>query len=358
MNPLPFTIIFLVPLTVIVGYALGGYWTYLTPIFVFFLIPAFDLLIGIRNQNLSPEQEATLREDWRFKIITWLCAPFQVGLVIWGGWVVSHAALTPLELAGLTFSVGTCSGVLGINVSHELQHRVNNWFEPLLAKIMLVSVAYAHWSIEHVSGHHRYVATPGDPATAHLGESFYAFWPRTVFGGFKSAWRLEQQRLERRKHSVWSSANRMLRFLFGELLFVVFFALLFGPAGLIFWCIQSLIAISLLEIINYVEHYGLCRQKVNESTYESVKPIHSWNSSHYLTNLFLFNLQRHSDHHYRADRRYQILRHFSESPQLPAGYGGMLLLAIFPPLWYRVMNKRAEAFNTQLQRVTEFSSEE
>lgn len=342
MQPLYFLIVFLVPLSVIVGLLAGGWWTFVTPVLVFGLIPVLDLLLGKNVWNPSPPEEEALAANRTFRIITWACAPVQVGMVIWGAWVVSSRALTPLEFLGFSVSLGVSSGVLGINVSHELIHRIDNKLEPYLGRAMLWSVLYLHWAIEHVAGHHRNVATPGDAATARKGESFYRFLPRTVKDGFISSWEIESARLARKGKIPFHPANRILWYVAAEIVAVFLVFGYFGLAGLAFFLIQAAVAVGLLEIVNYVEHYGLLRKETAPGQYESVKPVHSWNSSNWLTNYFLFNLQRHSDHHFKPGRRYPLLRHYEQSPQLPTGYAGMLVLAAVPPLYWRVMDPRLE----------------
>jgi len=347
MNVASFYLIFLVPFSVVLGYVLGGVFTFVTPFFVFGVIPVLDIIIGARKNNPSKEQEPAMREKFSYRFITFLCAPVQVVMVLWGAYVISLGILTPVELAGFVFSMGTSSGVLGINVSHELQHRVNRKLEPILARIMLWTVGYMHWAIEHVAGHHRNVATPQDPATARMGESFYAFWIRTVIGGFRSAWQIEKSRLEKKNLPVVGVHNRMILYLLSEAALVFGIFLVFGISAVLYFIVQAFIAFSLLEIVNYVEHYGLLRRQIGKERYEPVTFIHSWNSSNWLTNRFLFNLQRHSDHHYKPERRYQILRHFDESPQLPTGYAGMILLAAITPLWRLVMDHRVKEYRPQ-----------
>lgn len=342
MAVISFSLVFLVPLSVVAGYIAGGAFLFLTPVLVFGVIPILDMIIGIDTRNPDENSVGFLADQKAYRYITWVCAPLQVGIVVWSAYMAAFSTLGPLEWMGLTVSAGVSSGVMGINVAHELAHRVNNNFEPLLSRIMLWTVLYGHWGLEHVVGHHRHVATPEDPATARLGESFYRFWPRTVTGGFNSAWTFEAARMQKAGNAVWHVSNRMVRALGAELLILLCVALLFGWRGLLFWLLQAFIAITLLELVNYVEHYGLLREKLGENRYEPVRPVHSWNASHWLTNRFLFNLQRHSDHHYKPGRRYQVLRHYDESPQLPNGYAGMIVLALIPPLWRRVMDRRAE----------------
>jgi alkane 1-monooxygenase len=344
-----FFIIYLLPLSVVVGYLLGGWFTFLTPLMVFGLIPLLDVLLGVNTRNPLEQDEKRLTARMEYRYVTWFCVPLQLGLVLWGAWVVTHRSLSPLELAGFVFSMGISSGAMGINVSHELVHRIDNRLEPFLGRLMLASVCYIHWAIEHVRGHHRNVATPLDPATASLGESFYSFWPRTILGGLRSSWNLEAARLERKGQRVWNPGNTLLCSFAAEILILVGLGWAFGVGAILYFLVQSFVAVSLLEVVNYLEHYGMQRRLLENGKYEKVTPLHSWNSSHWVTNYFLFNLQRHSDHHARPNRRYQVLRHFGESPQLPNGYAGMVLLALCPPLWRKVMDNRVEEFHRQAE---------
>ncbi|MFZ5571032.1 MAG: alkane 1-monooxygenase [Thermodesulfobacteriota bacterium] len=342
-----FTLVYLVPISVIAGTVLGGWYTFLTPLMVFGVVPILDVIIGRETNNPSGDELRQLETRVGYRIVTWICAPLQVLLVFWACRLASGGGFSVLEYCGMAASVGVSSGVMGINVAHELAHRVNEKMEPLLSKIMLCTVCYMHWGLEHVVGHHRRVATQADPATARFGESFYAFWPRTVFGGFGSAFRFEAERLRRNGLGPWNLRNRVASGLLLQSVLILFVAIMFGWKGLIFFILQAFIAISLLEIVNYVEHYGLFRREIPGNRHEPVTPLHSWNSSNWLTNRFLFNLQRHSDHHYKPGRRYQALRHFEESPQLPTGYAGMVLLAAVPPLWRAIMDRRVAELHRQ-----------
>jgi alkane 1-monooxygenase len=301
------------------------------------------MIIGKNTKNYSDKQSKEIEQALGYRLATWFCAPVQIGLVFWGAYIVASGNLSFVETIGFYLSMGTSSGVLGINVAHELAHRVNSKLEPFLSRLMLWTVLYMHWGLEHVVGHHRMVATPEDPATARRGESFYDFLPRTILGGLNSAWAFEVQRLKRSGKPAWSSKNRVVIALLAQSSLLLFVALFFGGQALIYWVVQAFVAVSLLEIVNYLEHYGLKRKKIGEDRYEPVKPWHSWNSSNWLTNRFLFNLQRHSDHHYKPGRRYQILRHYDDSPQLPTGYAGMILLAAIPSLWRYVMDPKVDA---------------
>jgi alkane 1-monooxygenase len=249
-----------------------------------------------------------------------------------------------VDKTGLAISIG-CIGGIGINTAHELGHKKES-HERWLSKIALAQSFYGHFYIEHNRGHHVRVATPEDPASARVGENFYRFWPRTVTGSLKSAWRLERRRYARRGQHPWRIGNDVLNaWLISAVLWGAMMTWL-GVGILPYLLIQAVVGFSLLEVVNYMEHYGMLRQKVGapgRGRYERVDPSHSWNSNNIATNVLLYHLQRHSDHHANPTRRYQTLRDFEESPNLPTGYAGMILLAIFPPLWRRVMDPRVLA---------------
>jgi len=324
-------IIYLLPLSVWAGYMLGGLYNFMTLILVFGLLPLLDAVLGINTRNPAEKEEEGLAAESSYRYVTWVCVPLQAVMVVWGAYVVTQKPMTSLEMAGFVLSLGVSSGAMGINVSHELVHRINNRLEPFLGRTMLATVGYMHWASEHVKGHHRNVATPLDPATARLGQSVYSFWPQTVAGAWKSAWEIETGFLKRKGKKVWSPSNPLLWEISAEIALVIALWWLFGFGAVIFFVVQAFIAISLLEVVNYLEHYGMERKQLEDGRYEKVNPQHSWNSSHWMTNYFLFNLQRHSDHHASPQRRYQLLRHFDQSPQLPNGYAGMVVLALIPP---------------------------
>jgi alkane 1-monooxygenase len=334
------------PLLPLVGWQLAeitgyGLFWWFAPIFFYTVIPLLDWLVGEDPSNPPEGAVARLEGDRYYRWLVYAYIPVQYAMFIWGAWAFVSLDLRWWELLGLAISIGGIGGV-GINTAHELGHKKES-LERWLAKITLAQVAYGHFFIEHNKGHHKNVATPEDPASSRLGENFYAFLPRTVIGSVKSAWRIEKERLARAGKSPWTWKNENLQawgmtvVLWGVLLAV------FGPALLPFLVIQAVYGFSLLEVVNYVEHYGLLRQKEAGGRYERCQPRHSWNSNHIVTNLLLYQLQRHSDHHANPTRAYQALRHFDESPQLPTGYAGMVLLAYFPPLWRRVMDPRVLA---------------
>lgn len=345
MSPWKYCIAYFVPVSVLVGYALGGAFTFLTPFLVFVLIPLLDWFVGEDSTNPTPEEMEKLANRSSFRAVLYLFVPVQMGLVIFGAYVVSHGTLSWLEIIGLTLSVAVTTGGLGITIAHELAHKKR----PLgrtLGKLLLMTVSYMHFYIEHNIGHHVNVGTEKDPATARFGESFYAFYPRTVIGSFKSAWHIEAERLARQNLPIWNVRNQMLWFITLPLAFAASLAVAFGVSAVLFFVVQSVLAFTLLEVVNYLEHYGLERQPLSSGRHEKVTPAHSWNANQRLTNYLLFKLQRHADHHVHPVREYQTLRHFDESPQLPTGYAGMILLALVPPLWRRVMDPRVREFRS------------
>ena len=303
------------------------------PIFFYGLIPIMDLLIGVDRTNPPESAVPHLEQDHYYRAIVYTYIPTQFAVTIFGAWVVANQPLAWYEMFGLIISMGIVNGV-GINTAHELGHKKES-LERWLAKLTLAPVAYGHFFVEHNKGHHRRVATPEDPASSRMGETFYRFLPRTMIGSVVSAWEIEKDRLERKGQSVWSRDNENLQAwamtvaLFGGL--TVWLGWVVLPVLLV----QAFVGAALLEVVNYIEHYGLKRQ-LNEKTgrYERCTPAHSWNSNNVVTNLFLYQLQRHADHHANPTRRYQSLRHFDESPQLPSGYASMIVLAYFPPLWF------------------------
>ncbi len=341
-----FLFAFLLPLLVVGGNHLGGWWDLSVIAFIFVVIPVADALVGVDRSNLDEPARTEAGNDLYFRVVTWLWVPVQFLFLGWAmSRVTSIGTLSNTEALLLMINTGLVTGGIGITVAHELGHK-NNPFEQFLSKALLLTVSYMHFFIEHNRGHHVHVATPEDPATARNGESFYRFWVRTVVDSYRHAWQLERESLERKGVYPMGLNNRMIWF---TLLPVVFAAaasiisMLIVP-GTSWWLLpvffagQSVIGFTLLELVNYVEHYGILRRKEADGRYERVNPLHSWNTSYLVSNYFLFQLQRHSDHHTYASKRYQVLDHFDESPQLPYGYPTMILVALLPPLWFRVMD--------------------
>ncbi len=311
------------------------------PLWIVIGIPILDTLIGTDHDNAPDWAYQPLADDRYYRVLTYLYIPLQYASFVWGAWMVTHADLSLFAKLGLTLTVGAVGGI-GIANAHELGHKKDK-LERWLAKVVLAQTFYGHFEIEHNRGHHARVATPEDPASARFGETFWAFLPRSVIGALRSGWRLEKARFDRTGTSAWNLDNDVLN---AWLMSVVLFAgmiIVFGVQIIPFLVIQAVFGFSLLEVVNYLEHYGLLRQKDENGRYERCAPRHSWNSDHIATNVVLYGLERHSDHHANPTRRYQTLRTFDEAPQLPSGYGTMIGLAYIPPLWRKVMDKRVLA---------------
>ncbi len=306
------------------------------PIIFYGLLPLLDWLIGDDRTNPPESAVAQLEQDRYYRAIVYAYIPTQYIVTIWGAMLAVMGSPSTLELVGLILTTGIVNGV-AINTAHELGHKKGS-FERWLAKLTLAPVAYGHFFVEHNKGHHKNVATPEDPASSRMGETFWAFLPRTMIGSVRSAWGIEKTRLERKGESVLSKDNENLQAWGLTVLFFGGLVLWLGVGALPFLLIQAFFGASLLEVVNYMEHYGLLRQKEASGRYERCTPAHSWNSNNIITNLFLYQLQRHSDHHANPTRRFQALRHFDESPQLPSGYTSMLIPAYIPWLWFRQMD--------------------
>ncbi len=346
MRWLPFGLGYLYAAAVLAAAVWRGPWLALPPLLSFVLLPILDAALGGTPWNAEPDREAALQRHPAFRALTWAWVPVAIAVTLFALATAAAPGWSWPERLVLAFGVGLMNSVVGIVYAHELVHRAGR-FEPLLGEALLMLVSYPHFRIEHVYGHHRFVGTPRDPATARAGESFYRFYARSVPGQVRSAWHLENERLARAGVARWSPRNRML--VYAVVLVALYGALgrAFGWYGIAFFALQSLTAFTSLEITNYLEHYGLIRARGADGAYERVRPRHSWNAAQRVTNWFLINLGRHSDHHAAASRRWQILRTFDaeEAPQLPTGYAGMYLLALVPPLWFAVMDPRVAAWN-------------
>ncbi|MCB0795230.1 MAG: alkane 1-monooxygenase [Flavobacteriales bacterium] len=336
-----YLIAFIGPLLAVTAMTGTGLTCWSLPIYGFVLIPLTELFLSPRHNNLSEAEEHALLSDGRFDRMLYLFVPIQYGILLLFLVQVGRTEVPLLDRIGMTASMGMMCGVYGINIAHELGHRRHRW-ERDLGRALLVTSMYVHFIIEHNRGHHRQVGTSQDPASARAGEWLWTFWVRAIAGSFRGAWRLEAQSLANGGVPVLSWRNEMLRGLAVELSLVLAIGFLFGPQVLGFFLVAALIGVLLLETVNYVEHYGLHRARRDDGRYVKVEHIHSWNSDHLLGRLTLFELSRHSDHHAKASTKYQVLRSPEDAPQLPTGYPGMMLLALLPPLWQRVMHPRIE----------------
>jgi alkane 1-monooxygenase len=319
---------------------LGFFW-WSGPVFVFVAMPVLDTLVGSDAENPPDSAIKHLENDRYYRWCTYLYLPLQYGALVWACSKWSSGSLSWVESLGLAVTVGCVSGV-AINTAHELGHK-RKQAERWLSKIALAQTAYGHFFIEHNRGHHVRVATPEDPASSRLGESFWEFLPRSVYGSLRSSWELERERLARSGRRPLRIDNDILNAWAMTVGLFTVLGIAFGASVLPWLLVQAVFGFSLLEVVNYLEHYGLRRQRGEDGRYERCRPEHSWNSNNVSSNVLLYHLQRHSDHHANPVRRYQALRHFEEAPELPSGYATMIVLAYLTPLWRRVMDPRVLA---------------
>lgn len=341
-----YLIAYVAPLAAIAGIYIKGHWSFAGIYVGFVLIPLLEILSPISPQNL-PDEEAEQKEKSQFfDLLLYLNLPLLYLLIGYYLFTVAEGGLLAFEVLGMTLSTGLIVGTIGINVAHEIGHRPNP-FDQAFSKILLMSALYMHFNIEHNRGHHKNIGTDNDPASARFNEWVYAFWFRSVVGGYFHAWKLESDRLLRERKPVLSWQNEMLRFQVFQVLYLTAIGWAFGWEVVLYAIAIALFGILMLECVNYIEHYGLRRKKSPSGKYEPVSPRHSWNSDHEVGRIFLYELTRHSDHHFKATRKYQVLRHFEESPQLPFGYPTSIIIALIPPLWFRIMNPRVKQWELQ-----------
>ncbi|MEL6204412.1 MAG: alkane 1-monooxygenase [Pseudomonadota bacterium] len=333
----------LVPLAV-VAMTQGGWWIAILPLFGWGGFSLLDAITGLETRNEDPE--TPVEDLFWYRLVTLIWFPIQAVLMVFALLTVPGAEdLSPVEKIGIFFGLGVIGGTVGINFAHELMHQKNR-LERCLADLLLASVLYSHFRSEHLLVHHRYVGTPRDPVTARYNEGFHRFFPRVLRQCFRSAVGAEASRLRRKGASPWALSNPFWRYAALQAAALAIAAALGGVEGLALFLFCAFTAIWQLELVNYVEHYGLTREHLGDGRYEHVKPRHSWNSAHKASNWLLINLQRHSDHHFKPDRRFPLLQTYGddEAPQLPHGYPVMTVFAMIPPVWRRVMNPRVRAW--------------
>ncbi|MFK8030955.1 MAG: alkane 1-monooxygenase [Gammaproteobacteria bacterium] len=319
-------------------------YAWLPVLVMYLLIPLGDLLIGKDSNNPDEADVTRLSQQRYYKTLVLLTLPVAALSLAAGLWMFTHwAELGLTGKLGLILSFGTVHSGIMINAAHELIHKPTR-HEQRVGGILLSMVLYPSFKIEHVRGHHVNVATPADHSTSKLDQSLYHFLATALLNNVRTGWQLETQLLRKRKLKVLSWQNELVRWYTLVAALTLTSTLMFGWTGLLFFIAQGFVAISVLETVNYLEHYGLKRRKLATGRYERTTHQHSWNSNYLLSNIISFQLQRHSDHHANPQRRYQVLRHFDDSPQLPAGYSAMIVLAMIPPLWMRVMNPRVRRY--------------
>ncbi|SIS15640.1 alkane 1-monooxygenase [Williamsia sterculiae] len=322
-------------------------WWWIGPLLLYVLLPILDVFFGPDGDNPPEELMEQLENDKYYRWCTYVYIPFQFASLVYAcylwtasdlGWLGIDGGLGMTSKIGLALSIGVMGGI-GINTAHELGHKKDS-LERWLSKITLAQTFYGHFYIEHNRGHHVRVATPQDPASSRFGETFWGFLPRSVSGSLTSSWQLEKARMKRLERPVWHRSNDVLNAWAMSIVLWAALTAVFGWQILPFMVLQAVFGFSLLETVNYLEHYGLLRQLTERGRPERCTPQHSWNSDHICTNIFLYHLQRHSDHHANPTRRYQTLRSFDGAPNLPSGYASMIVVAYVPPLWRKIMDHR------------------
>ena len=334
---------YLAPLVIYIGayrsFQVAGWQVWLPLIYAWIAIPVLELLIKPDPKNMNETEEELARSDKTYDVFLYAMVVLQYFALYQFLEGMRRDNLHWIDIAGRIWVMGLLCGTFGINVGHELGHRISR-AEQFLAKALLLTSLYMHFFTEHNKGHHKRVATPEDPSSARYGEWIYIFYFRTIIFSYLSAWNIAGSETKKKGKHVLSLHNEMIRFTLIQVAFTGLIFFVFGWFAGICFLAAAGIGILLLETVNYIEHYGLQRRSLGDGKYERTLPAHSWNSDHVIGRLMLFELSRHSDHHYLASRKYQVLRHHEESPQMPTGYPGMMILSLFPPAWFYVMNRR------------------
>ncbi|MFT5602311.1 MAG: alkane 1-monooxygenase [Flavobacteriales bacterium] len=338
MKDLKYLLAYLIPFLSYVGIYLGSGFTFLTVIFAFVLLPITEQMMTQSTKNLDKLTKESKLKNRFFDVLLYLNVPIVYGLIVYFIYWLNSGVYPIYEYVGNVISVGIVLGT-AINVAHELGHRFNI-FERVLSELLLLPNFYMHFIIEHNLGHHKHVSTPNDPATSRFNEPLYLFWIRSTCFSYLSAWNLERFRLKKDNKSFWSFYNKMFWFTLIQAIYITTLFLVLTPSLAILVVLSGVIGFLLLESINYIEHYGIVRSLTKSGGYERVQPKHSWNSNFELGRIVLYELTRHSDHHYMSNKKFQILDHHTDAPQLPVGYPLAILMSLVPPLWFSVMNKR------------------
>ena len=338
MQDFKYLLAYTIPLSALIGIQWGGFWSYTTVLYAFGLIPLWEALVAPNSSKLSDTAVQNRLANRFFDGMLYFNLILVYSILIYGLWFLTQTTLKTYETIGYVLSFGIVLGTNGINVAHELGHR-DTKIERLMAKILLLPAFYMHFYIEHNFGHHLNVGTPKDPATSKKNQSVFSFWLTSVLGQISSAMEIQKKLLQNRTAGFFSIYNDFFYYQLFQLIYLITVGYFFGLWGALIALCIALVAVLLLETINYIEHYGLVRESKG-NRYERVTPMHSWNSNHAVGRLVLYELTRHSDHHHRASKKYQILESIEESPQLPFGYTTSMLIALVPPIWFKMMNKR------------------
>ena len=339
MKDLKYLFAYTIPLSTYVSFYFGGYFSFFTLGYAFILIPSLELMLNETDRKYSEDEKEDRLKNFLFDIMLYLNLPIVFILLAYGLNKLIVNSYETYEVIGLIFSLGILLATNAINVAHELGHR-KNVFDKTLSKLLFLPCLYMHFYLEHNLGHHKNVGTQEDPATARYNQNLFHFWIESVIKQYFNAWSIQLRLLNIEKRSFFSIKNDMFFYTIFQIFYLIFLFKIFGLIGVLYGIIVAIISFLFLETINYIEHYGLKRKKLPSGRYERVEKFHSWNSNHIVGRIVLYELTRHSDHHYKSNKKYQILENINESPQLPFGYPTSMLLSFFPPLWFYVMNKR------------------
>ena len=337
MKDLKYIFAYTIPVSAYFSFISSGIWTYSTVFYAFLAIPILDILTGESKENLSEEDATYKKTKWIFDLMLYFNIPIVFGLLFIFYLNIQLNDYKTFEIVGLVLSGGILLATNGINVAHELGHRTR-YFERFFSKMLYMPCLYMHFYIEHNFGHHLNVATPEDGASARYNQTLYSFWFSSVTRQYKSAWKIQIEILNRKSLSFFSIKNDMLWYHLIQPIYLIVIYGLFSLKVMFIAILIGVVAFLFLECINYIEHYGLRRIKTEFGRYERVQPYHSWNSNFNVGRITLYELTRHSDHHYKSSKKYQILNSHKECPTLPFGYPASILLSLVPPLWFRVMN--------------------
>jgi alkane 1-monooxygenase len=340
ISKLKYFVVLAFPAAALIAFLSSGFWTLLPAVLIFGIVPLVELFLSPDHTNFSEKEKGIRAADKFFDWFLYAMIPLLVGVLVLFLFSISADNLTTFDFLGRIFSMGVLGGV-AINLGHELGHRTNR-FEQFLGEISLLISLENHFLPYHNLGHHRNVGTPNDPATARRNEPVYTFWIRSQFGSYRQAWQFEIEKQRRNKRHPLALRNRMVGYTIAQTILLTTIYLAFGLKTMLAFVGAAIIGKMILETVNYIEHYGLARKLKADGRYERVLPQHSWNSDHVLGRAILFELSRHSDHHFKASKHYQTLDSFAESPQMPTGYPGMMIFSLFSPLWFWYMNRRID----------------
>jgi alkane 1-monooxygenase len=330
--------ILILPIVIYISFTSKAWLTFAAPIVFYGFVPMLEFFLKV---NFTKHEEKAEKNNKLYTYLLYGTIPIQIIFLFFFLNTINTPNLSTLEISGRIFSMGIMTTIIGINVGHELGHR-NNKLDEFLGGLLLLSILNTHFLPYHNGGHHYNAATPNDAATAKKGEILYFFWIRSYFQSYYQAWGIENTRMKNERRNWFHFHNKMVMYSLCNIVFLASIFYFFGQFALIAFIIASVINIAQLETVNYIEHHGLLRKKNEHGRYEKVKRIHSWNSNYQVGQILLFNLSRHSDHHFNGSKHYQLLKTVPESPQMPIGYLGMMMLSFLPPLWFLVMNKRIQ----------------